>query len=386
MNILYAITALGVGGAENLIADVCAGLVDKHNITVVFLRDKRNYEAQLNQMGIETIFIDIEKLGFLKAVLEIRKIIKQKKIEIVHTHLPAADTSARLAALMSPRVQVFTTLHSEPWNTQDSLLLKLLIYYNKITVNRFKRSSLIAVSNIIKDMTADMEGIRRDKIQVLYNFIDVYNPKKTEEGFSFDIPTGGRYVMIVMARLRPEKGHRVLFEAIAELVYEHGMNDILLLVLGEGDEREGLELFVDELEISRHICFIGARPNVYDYLRKSELLVLPSELEGFSLTLLEAHYCKVPVLATDIPSNKEELHDGEHGVLFKKGNVQDLVQKIILIRGGAYDLGKQVEKGHAFCMSLTRDAHIKALMEIYTSRMMRQNNGRLVSQAKRTKQ
>ena len=369
MNILYAITALGVGGAENLLMDVCAAMAADHNITVVFFRNKRVYEAQMNALGIETIFVDYEKTGFAKSVNKIRKIIKQKNIEIVHTHLPLADTIGRTAALTVFGVQVFTTLHLEPRPMGRALFSRLFILFNKVTVNLFRRASLIAISKTIKEMTMRSEGIRCEKIDILYNFIDTDNPKKSLAGFSHDLPIENKYVMIIMARLTKIKGHAVLFAAMEKLVHNHGMDDLFLLILGEGEEMESLERAAEHMKIAGHIHFAGATPNVYDYLKLSDLFVLPSEIEGFSLAVLEAHFCKVPVLASNIPSTSEELREGLHGVLFEMNDAEDLARKIIAIRAGEYDLNTFVQKGYDFCASLTTAAHIKELTALYTSRL-----------------
>jgi|GEM_PF-2552666 len=369
MKILYVITALGTGGAENLLTDICVQLIGRHEVTVAFLRDKRAYEGALKDAGVETVFIDFEKIGFLKTLSTLRKLIKEKNIEIVHTHLPAADTVGRLAGLMSKNVQVYSSLHNtEPWKLEKSLSSRILRLYDRFTVNHFKRSSMIAVSRAVKDFTVKTEKVRAGKIRVLYNFIHVGNPQKSNPDFTLDLPLENKYVMIVMARLHHTKAHALLLEAMEKL-QSGGMDDLLLLVLGEGEERENLERYIKEHGLSDNVHFCGVQKNVYDYIKKSRLLVLPSKIEGFPITILEAHYCRTPVLGSDISSIREALHEGENGVLFRAGDAEDLAEKIKAIRRGEYDLDKQVENGLAFCMSLTREAHIEELISIYEERI-----------------
>ena len=369
MRILYVITALGTGGAENLLTDICVGLTGNHEVTVAFLRDKRAYEGTLHSAGVETVFIDLEKIGFLKTLSGLRKLIKKKNIEIVHTHLPAADTIGRLAGLMSKNVQVYSSLHNtEPWKLEKSLSSRILRLYDRFTVNCFKRSSMIAVSRSVKDFTMKTEKVRGDKIRVLYNFIHVENPQKSNPDFHLDLPLEDKYVMIVMARLHHTKAHALLLEAMEKLQSE-GMNDLFLLVLGEGEERENLEQYAKEHGLEDKVHFCGVQKNVYDYIKKSRLLVLPSKIEGFGLAFLEAHYCRVPVLGSDIPVIREVLHEGENGVIFRAGDAKDLAEKISAIRRGDYDLDKQVKNGLSFCLSLTREAHIEELISLYKERL-----------------
>ncbi len=366
MRILQIITALGVGGAENLLLDVCAGLIPPHEVTVVFLKDKRRYEEPIRSLGADVRFVDLDALGFLKTVRAIRSIVREKSIEVVHTHLPAADTIGRLAALRCKGVKVFSSIHNtDLWMRDGTLKSWLLKRFNRFTVNRFKRSRLIAVSRAVKDYVMETGRIRGDKIDVVYNFVNVNNPAKSIPGFQKPSLPQGSYILLMAARLHWTKGHDFLFEAMETLIREQGMDDLQLLALGEGDYRNTLRQKAAARGLTGRVHFLGARPNVYDYMRAADLLVLPSVIEGFGLALLEAMYCRLPVLASDIPVLKEVLGGGAYGSLFKSESPADLACQIAKIRSGAYDLETQKERGRAFCLSLTRERHMAELMKLY---------------------
>lgn len=367
MNILFVITALGTGGAENLLVDICGGLRENHTVRVVFLRDKRNFEARFAEMGVKTEFVDLDSLGLFKTVGRLRRVIRECGAQIVHTHLPAADTAGRVAGILSPGVRVFSTIHNtDLWKLKKTAGARLLKGFNRASVNGFKKCALIAVSKTVRDFCIKQEHIRPEKIRVLYNFIDTANPEKSIPGFAPPEIAPGDWVMVVMARLHPTKGHALLLNAMDALAQRGGFENLRLLVLGEGEQREALEAQAARLGLAGRVHFLGVRPNVYDYLRAGQLFVLPSDIEGFSIAVLEAFYCRIPVLGSDIPVLREELDEGRYGVLFQNKNAADLADKIAALYSGEIDTSPMVEQAAAFCAGLTREEHIRKLEEIYS--------------------
>ena len=364
--ILYVITALGVGGAENLLVDVCSVLKDNNEITVVFLNDLRDYEKQLVDMGIDVIFLDLKNLGFLRCVSELKRILRERKIQIVHTHLPAADTVGRAAVLFIPEVEIISTIHnSDTWKKSYNPKYMLLKAFNFFTVNFFRKVRLIAVSESVKKYCEKYEHISKKKITVIYNFIDYSNSLKSDSDFT-PIPRGDSFKLLTVARLEPDKGHIFLLRALEELKKKN--INVFLTVLGEGSLRGALEKFATEHNLSDNVTFPGNKKNVYDYLKDTNLFVLPSLNEGQSIAVLEAFYCRTPVLTSDIPANSELLHGGEYGVLFESENESDLANKIFAIIKGEYDFDGAdgiTKRAYEFCSERSKQNHITELEEFY---------------------
>ncbi len=359
MDILYVITALGVGGAEQLLVDVCKQLKNDNRITVAYLYDLTDLKYRLVDMGIDVVFLDLRRNGFLKTVMSIKKIVKVKGIDVVHTHLPAADTVGRLAGLLSKRVKVLSTIHCcDDWKESNRLQYRLLRLYNRITVNWFKRVKLIAVGKAVSDFCIQKESIKPNKITVIYNFIDYEAEGKTNKDFAFPF-SREKYILIIAARLEAQKEHKLLFQAVKNIVARGEIPNLLLIVLGDGSLKGELEALADD-----NIKLLGIKKNIYDYLRCSNLFVLPSHTEGFGLATIEAFYCKTPVLASDIAPNRETLADGERGVLFKSGSLEDLEKKIIAIYNGEYDFNSMSKKASEFVKSHNVNDYIKQMLAV----------------------
>ena len=358
MRIVYCITALGTGGAENLLTDLCYSFKDKHEITVVFFRDYRIYEQQIRDMGIETIYIPCTFKNLPSVILKVRGIIKKKRAQVVHTHLPLADFIGRTAALTVRKVKIISSMHnSDPWKLRHTPPVLLLKLFNCLTVNLIPRIRLIAVSGSVKDFCKKHEWLRDKKIKVIYNFIEFENEAKIDGSFQPPFEKGDGFVLVTVARLEENKGHTFLFDAVAQVSQDERFRDIRLLVMGVGSQEEAFKAYVEERGMSEHIIFTGRKPNVYDYLRFSDLFVLASGNEGQSIAILEAFYCRLPVLASDISANIEILKEGENGILFRYGDVDDLAQKIKSFAAYKYNTALFTRNGYEFCDNLTRDRY-----------------------------
>lgn len=119
------------------------------------------------------------------------------------------------------------------------------------------------------------------------------------------------FCICAAGRLSPEKGHRYLLHAVAELT--HSIPKLLLVLLGEGRERMELEQHAAWLGIEKHVMFCGFRKDIRPWIEASDLLVNPSLTEGTPNVVLEAMAVGTPVIATSVggvPDVIEHLNSG----------------------------------------------------------------------------
>jgi len=294
----------------------------------------------------------------------LRKIIYREGFDVVHTHLPTADTFGRTAALLAreSKIKIISTIHNmDEWKLSAGFQYIMLKLFNRFTVNRFKRVSLVAVSNAVKDFTIARERIRSEKITVINNFIN-YADKHIDD-FHFD--ANGRFVISTVGRLDITKGHPLLLDAMNKLCNERNYKNILLLILGSGDLRDELEEITRRDDLTENVSFLGFNKNIFDYLCVSNLFVLASKIEGQSLAVLEAFYCRTPALCSDIAANAEVMEYGKNGILFKDGDAADLADKIENVINNNYDLEELKERAFVYCSDLTIEKHINQLLSLY---------------------
>src|SRR5437899_11451051 len=162
------------------------------------------------------------------------------------------------------------------------------------------------------------------KVSVIYNAVDfgrlqVTMPRAAIRQ-SLGIPAEARLAGTI-ARLTPQKGHAFLFDALHTTP---GLEDLHLLVIGDGELRGELERRVVELGLHPRVHFAGARRDLGNLLGAMDLFVLPSLWEGLPLSLVLAMGASLPVVSTMVAGIPEVVTDGETGLLVPPGDAAAL--------------------------------------------------------------
>ncbi|RUM58032.1 MAG: hypothetical protein DSY60_03045 [Persephonella sp.] len=170
--------------------------------------------------------------------------------------------------------------------------------------------------------------IEPDKIEVIYNFIDIKEIRKkaldrldSEEKRIFR-----KEVILNVSRLIKEKGHEYLIKAF-KIVKEKRKN-ARLVILGEGEERANLEALIKELNLENSVYLLGYKSNPYKYMINSDVYVLTSSYEGFSRSVLEAQALGLPVIA--FKSKGSHVEYLNNSALFVKDKDEKALAKAII--------------------------------------------------------
>src|SRR5262249_2678117 len=146
----------------------------------------------------------------------------------------------------------------------------------------------------------------------------------------------------VIARLTEQKGHRVLFEALASPEFETALGNVRLLVVGDGPLRDELHADAARLGIASRVIFLGARRDLGDLLAARDGFVMPSFWEGLPLSLILAMGAALPVVATAVAGIPEVVTEGETGWLVPPGDPAALARTLAAVLGdreGAKSVG-----------------------------------------------
>ena len=168
----------------------------------------------------------------------------------------------------------------------------------------------------------------RGKIRVIFNGVDVHQFPRVDRVSAREKLALAPHALVlgVIGRLSPEKGHRVLFEALSRLRLRHV--PFRCLVIGDGPLREALEQRVRELSLVDDVSFLGFRRDIPQLLSACDVVVLPSLKEGVPITLLEAMAAARVVVATDVGGVKDIVLDNTTGRLVASGDVAQLAQAL----------------------------------------------------------
>ncbi|QLD86836.1 glycosyltransferase [Natronomonas halophila] len=170
-------------------------------------------------------------------------------------------------------------------------------------------------------------GIREDKVEIIYNPVDIEHIRAEADAREPDHPWLGaeNNTVINVSRLTSQKRVDILLKAWAELKDTEPADTnppYRLVVVGDGEERDALEELTQELGIEDSVDFVGFKQNPWPAVKQATLLASTSEWEGLPLTLIETQAVGTAIVASDCPSGpKEILLCGDAGFLFPKNDV-----------------------------------------------------------------
>jgi glycosyltransferase involved in cell wall biosynthesis len=298
MKVLHVITGLDAGGAELQLAMILRHT--RHESDVITLYNPGPVAEKIRAQGTPVRDIGMKSNTEPAALLRLRKIIKEGRYDVVHTHLYRAQIYARPAARLAGTPVVLTTEHSIGETHIERRKMTRGVQALYLASEKFSDAT-IAVSGIVKDRLVRW-GVRPEKITVIPNGVD------TDE-LGFDPAARGRvraqfgiapdtYVIGALGRLDPNKRVDLTMEAAAPMLGER----CKILVIGRGEDQARLEAAARRLGVTEHVIFGGYQADTTAMLAAFDLYVAASLQETFGLSVLEALASGLPVLYTTCPA------------------------------------------------------------------------------------
>ena len=188
--------------------------------------------------------------------------------------------------------------------------------------------SIITVSEKIKTHTIDIYPNLTGKIKVIYDLIDakmiinmsLYNP---EDKFDISCP-----VILTVGRYNWQKGYEYAIQTAAEL--KKKQINFKWFAIGDGPLRKKLNAMIQDQKLENFFFLLGARSNPFPYMRKCDIYVQTSRMEGFGLTVAEAKILEKPIVTTDFNTARLQITDRVNGLIASFEPV-DIANKIELL-------------------------------------------------------
>ena len=192
------------------------------------------------------------------------------------------------------------------------------------TIGRYVLSRADAVTAVSQAVAHHVRslGASVNRLTVIPNGVDTKRFSPIERA-----PQPERVIFV--GRLVFNKGPQFLLEAAPRVLAS--FPETRFSFVGDGPMRDDLETRARELAIDHAVDFLGHREDVEEHLATSTVFVRPSLLEGFSLTILEAMSCGLPVIATPAGGTAEVLEDGTNGYLVQPRDVSALAETIVRV-------------------------------------------------------
>jgi len=318
MRVLQLISSGGYYGAENMLLNLCASQEKsgcQASLVLFYNAHIPNVEfyERARRRGISVRMVHCKGRADWRAVQQIKEIIRDDEINLVHTHGYKADLYGYVAARSAGKPMV-ATCHN--W-LGGTAALGIYNRLDRMVLNRF--NAVAAVSDSVRKQLVG-SGIGESRIKLIANGIDVRafeRPGTTSDAGGEE----GRVVGMV-ARLDLQKGFECLLTAARELCRE--FNDLKIVVSGEGPDRGAIEKMIAELGLQHNVVLAGQVSDMRAVYAAMDIFVLPSLNEGLPMTVLEAMAASRPIVATRVGAIPSVIHDGESGLLVAPGDAAGL--------------------------------------------------------------
>lgn len=312
------------GGAERKIYEL-AGRLDKNKFNVILASldcEGDSPKELVESMGCKLYVFRVARIygisGFVQGA-RFKGMLRKEKVDILQTYHFSSDIwGTFFARLAGVRVIISNRRDMGFW--RKDIHVKAYRLINR-WVNR-----IIVVSKAVKDRIVETEGLPENKIEVIYNGVDIAVSDRHESSYLKKKLGISQNDLVIMhaANFKPVKGHSYLLEAMAALSKE--FKNLKLVLIGEDEFNGALQKMAQELKIAGRVLFLGKRNDVRELLMIADICVLPSLSEGMSNAILEYMAAGKAVVATSVGGNPETVEDGVTGILVEPKNAVSLSQ------------------------------------------------------------
>ena len=296
-----------MGGAERALINVINAIKDDYEVDLILIKDEGVLMNEIpKEVNIKTIRNNILSYALFRYIPYFRK-RKIRKMTEKKYDVAVAFMEGRAATWLTDMDQDCKKI---AWIHNDVDKFDIGIKEKEIRSSYSKVDRIAVVSKQSKKSFCEKYNISEKKVEVVYNLIAEEDIK--EKSMEFD-PPKEKFTFINVAKMRPQKRHDRLLEAV-KILKDEGY-DFKLWLIGNGPLEEEIKKKVKDLDISDYVSLLGLQTNPFPYIRKADFFVMSSDHEGYPLSLLESLLLKTPVVTTDVSGAEEILKNDKYGII-----------------------------------------------------------------------
>jgi glycosyltransferase involved in cell wall biosynthesis len=342
--VFYLSTSLNIGGTEKYLLTLIESFGSEYDFVVGYFKEKGYIGQVIERKGIPVIKFD--------GLFDLIKYLKKNKFDLMQTFLYRANILGRIAGKYAGVPVIVSTQQAvDDWK-----------YFYHSWIDGYTAqwcSKIIANSRTAKAVLIEREQIDPEKIEVIYNGLDLdaFKPGKTKEqirkelNIPQDVP-----VIAYVGRLHKEKGTDYLPE-IAD-----NIKNAVFIVVGDGPEKNDLTT-----KATNNFKFLGWRQDIADLLGASDILIMPSREESFPQVILEAMSCSLPVVAYDVGGVKELIEDNTNGIIVSSGNIKEFSEAVKTLINKKDEAKRLGENGKVKSLGFSKSLMIEKTKVLYNN-------------------
>lgn len=301
-----------------------------------------------------------------KGYRELRKIINGGHFDLVWTNEPVMGVVTRLAAQEARRngTKVLYMVHGFHF-FKGAPFVNWLIYY---PIERIMAPKADCICTINKEDYARAQKMKVDRVEYIHGVgIDTSRLHKNgQTDLRKEIGVGeDAFIVLSVGELNKNKNQQVIIRAIAET----DDPSIHYVLCGKGDQRENLEKLSRRLGVADRVHFLGYRKDVVDICSQADVFAMPSKREGLPVASLEAMYCGLPLVNSNIRGLSDVTEDGVSGFVRNPDDVHGFADGIKRVKCEAtknYKMAdNNMERVTRYCLPSVKNEVIKLIASIF---------------------
>lgn len=340
IKVLFGITLSEIGGAQKVLYDIISSLSEEvYNITLVTspkgelikwidaLNVKR--KTPIKVILLKNIKREISIKHDLKALYELIMIMRQGKYDIAHFHSSKMGILGRCAAWLCGIPKIYFTVHGWGINDDMSYIKRKILGFAEWISGKLS-TKVICVSDYDREKGIKNRWVNRNKVCVIKNGIEnsIKQSKSIREEFNIarDIPIIG-----TVMRLKDPKQPQFTINVFKELI-DRG-HDLKLVIIGDGPLMDDCKQLIKDYSLDKNVILAGERENARELIYDFNIFTLFSKWEGLPITIIEAMFAGLPVVASRVGGISELVANEINGYLldgFDYKNGADLIERILL--------------------------------------------------------
>ena len=305
LRVLQISSALSIGGGEKHLIDLTRGLTERGHDVFVAVRPRSPLVERLE--GIKVFTVPLRNSFDILSASQLKKIIRENEIGIVHAHLgrdyPLASFAVR--------------------NTNAKLIITRHVLFSLNRLHRFALSNVsrvIAVSKAVERKLLEQKIFPKEKIRVVHNGVEIMQSKSDDKSSH-----SKSFLVGAVGELNQLKGHEEFIRAASLLAKR--FDDIQFVIVGKDNSKKKenakrFEKLCEDLKIKERVKFIDWVEPLKDFLTSLDVFVSASRSESFGLAIVEAMNCGVAVVATKTEGACEIIENEKTGLLVNIGDVE----------------------------------------------------------------
>jgi glycosyltransferase involved in cell wall biosynthesis len=297
-------------------------------------------------------------LTALKASLDLKRFLKEQRIQIVQTFFESSDLWGGLVTKATSSAKLI-------WSRRDMGILRDRKHRVAYRLMSSVPDRVFAVSEQVRRHCIEVDGIDSSRVLTIYNGLDLSD----WDSITQSAKRSGEPMITTVGNIRRVKGHDIFIRSAAEVLSQ--FPDATFSIAGEVLEPDyfaELQAIVVELNLSDRLHFVGGITNLREHLAAADIFVLPSRSEGFSNAIVEAMAASLPVIATGVGGNAEAVQDGVSGIIVPSEDVAALSAAILQLLSDPWKAKEMGLEGKRLASErFTTDAMMKQITSAYFS-------------------